>query len=761
MTSSTIKRIPGLKQLWKRLDSLPLPQTEESILLRFLVQTLVIVGIIATDIASGRYMSLWAIPLSIVGAAWSWRRRRYRNVMVKFLLAVGMILVLFLFFGNLFANLTDTRMVLAELLIQLQVLHSFDLPRRKDLGYSMVIGLILLGVAGTVSQTLSFAPLLLVFLAIALPTLNLDYQARLGIKPENKPIKPQNRVKMELRTLKVSKFAYLTLGIILLGLVIFAVMPRFSGYQFRSFPMDSPVDLQERRFELENSAVINPGLEGLTGENNSLGKGRGLIPESGPGELDTEFYYGFNHKMNQNLRGTMTPKLVMRIRSQAPGFWRMLAFDYYNGQGWEISREAKTSTISRPHWSYRFSLPVSVRSDNSKTIVQTYNIASDLPNIIPVLSQPQYLFFPTREIAVDAEDGLRSPFYLIKGLTYTVVSQVPYRDRTLLRESSQDYPLEITKYYLQVPNEIQAKVKEVALSLLAKSPQPITSPYEQALFLAQSLKQNYTIQPDLPFFEEDEDLVESFLFRHQGGYPDHFASVLTVMLRSLGIPARLGVGFASGNFNPFTGYYLIYNTDAHALTEVYFPRAGWFAFDPIPGNEIVPQSFQEDQGFGILGQIWRWISGWLPNPVSEFINNLFEAIFTSIYQFLTGFWRLVSNSIVGFLIGILSVVLLSFLIWLGFAQAQNWRQSRYLAKLAPIERLYREMLNWLLHKGYPKHPAQTPLEYAQIAREHHQASKAKIIEEISQAYVEWRYGAATPNVSHLYQRFKLLKTNKK
>ena len=42
--------------------------------------------------------------------------------------------------------------------------------------------------------------------------------------------------------------------------------------------------------------------------------------------------------MNQNLRGEMTPQVMMRVRSQAPGFFRVLAFDQYNGQGWEISR---------------------------------------------------------------------------------------------------------------------------------------------------------------------------------------------------------------------------------------------------------------------------------------------------------------------------------------------------------------------------------------------------------------------------------------
>jgi len=49
------------------------------------------------------------------------------------------------------------------------------------------------------------------------------------------------------------------------------------------------------------------------------------------------------------------------------------------------------------------------------------------------------------------------------------------------------------------------------------------------------------------------------------------------MLRSIGIPARLVAGFSPGEFNPFTGLYVVRNTDAYAMTEVYFPKYGWFA----------------------------------------------------------------------------------------------------------------------------------------------------------------------------------------
>ncbi|MEO8893737.1 MAG: hypothetical protein ABI417_19800, partial [Coleofasciculaceae cyanobacterium] len=59
---------------------MPAAVAENSILLRVLVQLLVIVGIVATDITAETQISFWAIPLSLVGATWSWYRRRERNI---------------------------------------------------------------------------------------------------------------------------------------------------------------------------------------------------------------------------------------------------------------------------------------------------------------------------------------------------------------------------------------------------------------------------------------------------------------------------------------------------------------------------------------------------------------------------------------------------------------------------------------------------------------------------------------------------------
>lgn len=768
-----LQNSPFFSQFRQRLQAKPHEEVEDSLWFRILVQLLVVVGIIATDVAAETSISLWAVPASIVGASWSWYRRRNSNIPVKFCIAIGMLLALASFLWNLRDSLNDTRLILGELLIQLQVLHSFDLPRRKDLGYSMVIGLILLGVAATLSQTMSFAPLLLLFLAIALPVLILDYRARLGLKPTSITRRKKEKIVLPF---SVKRLSLLLLVVVGLGLTIFAFLPRVPGYQLRTFPVSAPIELTG---SFDPSNINNPAYR--RGKNSEGGNGSGTQknPEKGAGELDDTFYYGFNNIINQNLRGIMKPKTLMRVRSQAEGFWRVMAFDKYTGQGWEVSRNQQTQTIERPSWSYQFILSNFPTLNQTQEVVQTYTVVSEMPNIIPALSQPRQLYFPTPQIAVDPERSLRSPVGLNEGLTYTVISDVPLRDRSALSTASTDYPARVKKYYLQVPEAIKEKVRKRTQEILAnpnkvsKSNKEITSVYEKALYLAQYLKQNpnYKIEGYPPFLQENEDLVEAFLFGYKnspankkvtGGYADHFTTIYTIMLRSIGIPARVAAGFSPGTFNYFTGLYIVKNTDAHLLTEVYFPNYGWFAFDPIPGHPLIPPSVDENQTFSLIERFWKWIAGWLPSPVTGFLNTVFGAIATALFTAIAWFFGLFAKGWTGLFLGLIVTIGLAFLAWLAWQGWLKWRYHLWLKKLPPMESIYQQMLKWLKEKGLRKHPAQTPLEYVNAVSQHCPPERAEAIAEISQAYMSWRYGGENPNLKRLRRRLQdLRKTSKK
>ncbi len=733
----------SLSQAWRqrvsqRLNPRPHPP-EDSIALRMGVQMLVCVGILATDSAVGSWHSLWAIPLSLIGATWSWRQRHRRNIVAKIGIAVGMLLVLAVFLSRLVGQAGDSRILLTELLIQVQILHAFDLPRRKDLGYSAVIGVILVGVAATVSETMVFGGWLLLFIACALPVLILDYRSRLGLKI----------LKRRSISIPSAQLGKMLLAVVTLGLIIFALLPRLPGYQLRTLPVSSAIDFQGK---FDAQQIVNPGY----GQGDSATwSGTGQGGEDLPGEIvfDDQFYYGFSQSINQNLRGVLKPEIVMRVRSQAPGFWRVIAFDEYTGQGWQMSRNDQAETLSRPTWSYKFLIPQLAPRSRTKEVIQTYSIVAPFPNLIPALSQAREVYFPTREIARDPDGGLRSPVQLQDGLTYSVISDVPYRDRTQLRRAPRQYSKRIRQHYLQIPDDIAPQIKAQTEQLLAKANRSPISTYEKALFLAQSLKQHYSLQPDLPTLSPEEDLVSAFLFKFEGGYPDHFSTTLTLMLRSIGIPARLVTGFGPGKFNAFTGLYEVQNIDAYALTEVYIPQHGWFTFDPIPGHDLVPPSVDDDYTFSVLKAFWNWVAGWLPSPMVNGLSAIIAAIGSGIAQalaFLTRSWH-------GWVAGLLILGGGAVLIWLTPQGWRWWRYQRQLALLSPIEQLYQKMLNLLAERGTPKHIHETPFEYVERLHQTAPPSVASLVSEISQAYVDWRYGQKNLNFQNLQAQFQTLK----
>ncbi|MEM9266122.1 MAG: transglutaminaseTgpA domain-containing protein [Cyanobacteria bacterium P01_F01_bin.13] len=744
----------GLLGQWRqRLQALPPSVPENSILLRVLVQCLVTVGIGSLSVAAAGVTetsswNLLAIPLSAAGAYWSWRSRRRRNIAAKFLIALGMLVALVFFLGRMLRLPGDTRIVLAELLIHLQVLHSFDLPRRKDLGYSMMIGLILVGVAATISQTLIFGPFLLVFLLLALPVLVLDYRSRLGLL----------HWRQLSAGLPLKQLVSIVAIVLTLGLAIFIAMPRLPGYQLQSFPVSGSVELDG---ESSSREIFNPGYVSRGTNDAEVGddanSGTSGSPETGPGRVSTDFYYGFNRRINQNLRGELEPQVVMRVRSQLAGFWRVMAFDQYTGQGWEVSRGDNLVDLGRAPVSYRF-LPVRLQSlGPTQEVVQTFTMVQDFQNLLPILYSPESVYFPSDELAMDPEGAFRASGPLPEGLTYTVVSQVPLREPERLNQSSTDYSDSIRQHYLQVPDEIRDLIRTETERWLATADVPVDTSYEKATFLAQVLQDNYTIQTDLPYFEEGEDLVSAFLFKYQGGPRDQFSTVLTIMLRSIGIPARLATGFGPGQFNAFTGFHIVRNTDAYALTEVYFPDQGWFYFNPIPNGLL----FSPDNGganpFSVLRQLWRMLEGALPAPVAQFLQRGFQLLVMLIGVLLRFLSRFNGQGWVTLLWWAVGLTVVGFLGWLGMQGWRWWQRQLRLSRLAPIEKIYQQMLWVLDQQGYGKRASQTPLEYAAGLQQRPDFHQGNLVRQMVERYVGWRYGSQAVDVDGLKAELRELR----
>ncbi|HEY9837211.1 MAG TPA: DUF4129 domain-containing protein, partial [Vampirovibrionales bacterium] len=146
-----------------------------------------------------------------------------------------------------------------------------------------------------------------------------------------------------------------------------------------------------------------------------------------------------------------------------------------------------------------------------------------------------------------------------------------------------------------------------------------------------------------------------------------------------------------------------------------------------------------------------------PSPVTGFLQAVFSILGGWLVGSIVWVFRLFTSGWVGLFVGSILLTGLAFLAWLAWNGFRQWRYRRFLAKMPPVARLYQQMLDTLGRQGYRKHPAQTPFEYARELHQHQPQTDASVVDEISHAYVSWRYGGSQPNLPVLQQRLEELK----
>jgi hypothetical protein len=140
------------------------------------------------------------------------------------------------------------------------------------------------------------------------------------------------------------------------------------------------------------------------------------------------------------------------------------------------------------------------------------------------------------------------------------------------------YPADIPQGNLQLPS-LDPRIPELASQITAK----VVSPYDKAATMENYLRSHFGYTLQLPK-ALPKDPIANFLFVRKEGHCEYFASSMAIMLRTLGIPARVVNGFSGGEFNDITSQYVIRGSDAHSWVEAYIPGEGWMEFDPTPAG---------------------------------------------------------------------------------------------------------------------------------------------------------------------------------
>ena len=212
--------------------------------------------------------------------------------------------------------------------------------------------------------------------------------------------------------------------------------------------------------------------------------------------------------------------------------------------------------------------------------------------------------------------------------SYQAVSDLGQPAPDELRRVSAEIPTEVAREYLQVP-ALDARLPQLAREITGGAP----TAYDKASAVEDYLEKNYGYTLQLAS-SPPRDPVAYFLFERKAGHCEYFASSMALMLRTLGIPARVVNGFRGGEFNSVTGSYIVRGRDAHSWVEAYFPGYGWITFDPTPAGAALSSGTWNRAGLYVdaLREFWReWVVNYdfahqmsLSNNAAARSRRLFE-----------------------------------------------------------------------------------------------------------------------------------------
>ncbi|MDA8310883.1 MAG: transglutaminaseTgpA domain-containing protein [Actinomycetota bacterium] len=598
---SSLRILTGSARAW---------QAEHSVALRASSGAAVCVAIAAC--ASQGELPGWygalAATLVCTGGVLSYRRRTRPVPYLKLLLGATMLGAFLWFFVTVSADAASGRLgaveaPLAVLFTAMQTAHAFDMPSRRDLGFSLAGSATLMAVAGAHAADLDFAVYVALWAVLALTGLHASWASMAGGTPPR------------LSGVLASTAAALLVGALL---VVF-------------FPATRP------------SSLSGAGPAGTAGASTDaqparLVPARGGAPErpaSASGPTGVGGYLGFAGPLDTALRPRLGTEVVLRVRAQRPTYWLAETFDSWSGRSWSETGPARATSRLPQGRSTRderwrvlaggppYLVVPDARSDRqparqpgpggtgpqvpgaspgAQADYQTFSLAAPASNLVLHAEQAIAVWIPTRRLYVGEGGTIRTGVTLGAGSVYSVMSAVATPSDAALEKANGTSGLTpaVAREDLQLPHPYP-RVAALARRVTAHDSTVISKIRALEGWIGSHTK--YSL--DVPPLASGQDAVVQFLFHTRRGFCEQISTSLAVMLRSLGIPAREAVGYVPGHFDPLTGLYDEQAKDAHAWVQVWFPGYGWQSFDPTAQVPLANPSPASTIGQDLLAALGR------------------------------------------------------------------------------------------------------------------------------------------------------------
>ncbi len=485
---------------------------------------------------------------------------------------------------------------------------------------------------------------------------------------------------------------------------------------------------------------------------------------------------GFSETVNLGEIGPIKrdPTVVMRVelsdgsRYEAGRLYlRGVGFDQYDGKAWTnrlsyrrvVSEDATGTFVLRGSRS-----PAPPRL--GETIRQ--NILLE-PLDTPVLFAAPLIErvsgkFPS--VQVDLTGSVYLPFPSSSRIEYSVLSRSNPVLPTDLSSEPSLYPESFTRHFLQIP----AQSERIA-GLAKEITHAQRSTYDKANAIQSFLTHNFRYSLDAPLAELDNPL-EEFLFSRKTGYCEHYATAMVIMLRTIGIPARLVTGFLATEWNEYGNYYLVRQQDAHAWVEVHLPHSGWITMDPTPPS--IEGGGSSSPAWHALGRMMdtirlQWSRFFVQYSAADQLAVMRElkaestsarnkaldsmsALFGPFIAMFSGIMEYAYKGTIQSLAEVLGPALigLGVLLWLGIKRP--WVKGMVSKKTTRDEQvivqLYEKMVKHLAVKGISKPITTGPLEFVRIAQAKWSDANSAVA-SITELYCRARFGQIPPTREQL------------
>ncbi len=322
-----------------------------------------------------------------------------------------------------------------------------------------------------------------------------------------------------------------------------------------------------------------------------------FTPIEGEGPATTDYYGGDLLSLGGAVRlGDEVVLLVDAPHASHRYYWRSRVFERYASGQWSPSADLRITDHSPP---LELTMNAEVIGQKRETVHQVFTVGTANSRVYYAAPQPASidragridLIYTDKPNSDSMNVSVVRPLKVMtRGETYRVRSLISAATASDLRSAGTDYPQWVSgpNLYIGQPN---ARVSNLAEQIVRDA--DAHNPYDRAKAIERWLRRNIAYSESISAPPPDVDPVEWVLFDVREGYCTYYATAMIVMLRHLGIPARLAAGFSQGEYEADRGGYVVRERDAHTWVEVYFPGYGWIEFEPTSAEEPVHRDGDE------------------------------------------------------------------------------------------------------------------------------------------------------------------------